>query len=167
MSIISFYNCYKRTPNSTRATFMLLFYRFAGEWTHECQTQAFAWQSLCVRFVVLQNGYDLCVDISVIRRNADWSREHDLRWKTRKRFRSRQGSFSRMISALAHELARLRLNAKRWKLSEASRTRGFSYLKVNNWWPTITATFLPLTWQFYANFIATWRYRNRDIGGVS
>lgn len=38
--------------------------------------QAFAWQSLYVRFAALQNGYDLYVDISVIRRNMaePWAR---------------------------------------------------------------------------------------------
>lgn len=52
-----------------------------------------------IRFVVLQNGYDPYVDISVIRANTGpWAR---LVLENTKRSRSRQGSFSRMISALA------------------------------------------------------------------
>lgn len=45
--------------------------------------------------------------------------------------------------------ARLRLNAERWKLSEASYQRLFIF-KGQQLWPTITATLLPLTWPFFA-----------------
>jgi len=118
----------------------------------------------CVRFAVPQNGYDPHVDISVIRRNTagPWAR---LALENTKAF-SLTARIVLKDDLRARARARLRLNAKRWKLNEASTTRGFSYLKVNNWRSTITATFLPLTWQFYANFIATWWYRGGDVGGA-
>lgn len=63
--------------------------------------------------------------------------------------------------ALVHKLARL---CEKVKVERSIVLEGFFIFKgQRNWWSTITATFLPLTWQFYVNFIATWRYRDKNI----
>lgn len=99
-------NRYKQAPLVfyIRAIFVPLFYRFVGEWTDGRQT--FAWQKRS-----RMHASQSCrkwqwsrADISVIRRSMTGLRAHEVALKTRKCFRSRQGSFSRMIP---HELARL------------------------------------------------------------
>lgn len=109
-----------------RARFLLLFYRL-GEWTHECRTFA----RECWRMHVSQSCRKWQwshADISFIRWNMTGLRAHDVAPKIRKCFCSRQGSFSRMIPRSCTSWL---VYAKRWKLSEASYWRGFSYLKVN------------------------------------
>jgi len=164
MSIISFYDYYKRTTCllSTRLLCCYFIDSLVNERTDVKRSRSrdrvrvYASQSRKMAMIPMLI-FQLFDEIRL-------GREHDLRWKTRKHFRSRQGSFSRMISALAHEL--VSVWTRKGESWTKHRTRGFSYLKVNNWRSTITATFLPLTWQFYANFIATWRYQGGDIGGA-
>lgn len=120
-SIIFFYNCYKRIPLASYESDFYTVILSICCWMNARMSNAGV---RVTEFVCsLRSPAKWLwsrVDISVIWRNTAelWAR---LALKNTKAFSLTARIVLKDDPALAHELARLRLNAKRWKLSQASR----------------------------------------------